>query len=48
MDKKKIKLTKQVISGIIIVLNMKVMVIKIETYHQTDILTKSDLTWGIK
>ena len=39
-----IKLTKQVISGIITVLNMKVMVIKIETYHQTDILTKSNLT----
>ena len=35
-----ISLKEKVIFGTIILLNMKVMVIKIETYHQTNILTK--------
>ena len=39
-----ISLKEKVIFGTIILLNMKVMVIKIETYHQTNILTKLNLT----
>ena len=38
---------KKKFSIIIIILNMKEMVMEIETYHSTNILTKLNLTWGV-
>ena len=48
-DKEKniINLKEQIISGIIIILNVKVMVTEIETYYLTNISIKLILSWGI-